>query len=86
MTLAAIFGPDLFLVFLVAILGWAIPIWAIIDAAGTPAVVFYGAGSNKTAWVIVLLVTMLLGIGILFGAYYLIGVRPKLRRQVPASG
>ena len=87
MTLAAIFGPDLFLVFLVAILGWAIPIWAIIDAASKPAeAAFYGARSNKTAWILVLLVTMLLGLGLFFGAYYLIGVRRKVRGQVQASG
>ncbi len=86
MTLAAIFGPDLFLVFLVAILGWAIPVWAIVDAASKPAVAFYGAGSNRTAWILVLLVTMLLGLGLFFGAYYLIGVRRKVRGQVQASG
>lgn len=85
-TLAAVFGPDMFLVLLFAILGWAIPIWAIIDAAGKPAVAFYGARSNKTAWILVLLVTMLLGLGFFFGAYYLIGVSPKVRRQVQLSG
>jgi hypothetical protein len=85
-TLAAVFGPDLLLVFLFVILGWVIPIWAIIDAAGKPAGAFYGAGSNKTAWILVLLVTMLLGLGFFFGAYYLIGVRPKVRRQVQLSG
>ena len=85
-TLAAVFGPDLFMVSLVAILGLAIPIWAIIDAAWHPAVAFYGAGSNKTAWILVLLVSTLLGFGLLFGAYYLIGVRRKLRRQAQPTG
>ncbi len=73
-------------VFLVAILGFVIPIWAIIDAAGRPAVAFHGAGSNKTVWIIVLVISTLFGFGFLFGAYYLIGVRRKVRRQVQPIG
>ena len=71
---------------LVAILGLVIPIWAIIDAAGRPAVAFYGAGSNKTVWILVLVVSTLFGFGFLFGAYYLIGVRRKVRRQAQPIG
>jgi hypothetical protein len=39
-------------------------------------------GSNKTAWVIVLLVaTFVLGIGLFLAAYYLFVVRRKVRQQ-----
>jgi UPF0716 family protein affecting phage T7 exclusion len=46
-------------------------------------VAFYAAGSNKTAWVIVLLVaTFVLGIGLFLAAFYLISVRRKVRQQM----
>ena len=80
MMLAEVFGPDLLIV---VIMGMAIPLWAIIDALSRPAVAFYGAGTNKTAWVIVLLVaTFLLGVGLFLGLFYLISVRRKVHNQV----
>ena len=76
---AEIFGPD---PFILMIFGIVIPIWAIGDALSRPASAFYGAGSNKTAWVVVLMVTTFLGLGVLLGAFYLISVRRKVRRQM----
>jgi hypothetical protein len=77
--LANVFGPGLLISVL---LSMAVPLWAIIDILSRPAVAFYAAGSNKTAWVIVLLVaTFVFGIGLLFAAYYLIGIRRKVVRQ-----
>jgi len=77
--LADVFGLDLVIVLVVL----ALPLWAIIDAISRPAVAFYAAGSNKTAWVIVLLVaTFVLGIGLFLAAYYLLGVRRKVRQQM----
>jgi hypothetical protein len=79
MMLADVFGPDLLIVLVVL----ALPLWAIIDAISRPAVAFYAAGSNKTAWVIVLLVaTFVLGIGLFLAAYYLLVVRRKVRQQM----
>jgi hypothetical protein len=76
---AEVFGSDL-VVF--TFLSVVIPIWAIVDALSRPAVAFYGAGSNKTAWVMVLVVTTFLGLGLLLGAYYLLAVRGAVRRQM----
>ncbi len=79
MMLADVFGPDI----LVVLLANALPLWAIIDALSRPAAAFSAAGSNKTAWVIVLVVaTFMLGIGLFLAGYYLIGVRNKVRRQM----
>jgi hypothetical protein len=79
MMLADVFGLDLLIVLVVL----ALPLWAIIDAISRPAVAFYAAGSNKTAWVIVLLVaTFVLGIGFFLAAYYLLVVRRKVRQQM----
>jgi hypothetical protein len=73
-------GPNLLVIGLFTMV---VPLWAVIDALSQPAVAFYAAGSNKTAWVIVLLVaTFVLGIGLFLGAYYLIGVRRKVRQQI----
>ena len=80
MILANIFGPTLSVVFL---LGIALPLWAIVDALSRPAVAFYAAGSNKTAWIIVLLVfTFVLGIGLFLAAFYLVSVRRKVQQQM----
>jgi uncharacterized membrane-anchored protein len=73
-------GPT---VMILALFTMVIPLWAVIDALTRPAVAFYAAGSNKTAWVIVLLVaTFVLGIGLFLAAYYLIAVRRKVRQQM----
>ena len=80
--LAAIYetGPNIGLVFIV-IVAVAVPVVAIVDALVWPAWAFYGAGSNKTAWVIVLVGATVLGIGVLLGAWYLVGVRPGVKQQ-----
>jgi hypothetical protein len=79
MMLADVFGPDVLIVLLVI----ALPLWAIIDALSRPAVAFYAAGSNKTEWVIVLLVaTFVFGIGLFLAAFYLVSVRGKVRQQM----
>ncbi len=78
--LANVFGPALPIVVL---LGIALPLWAIVDAISRPAVAFYAAGSNKTAWVIVLVVfTFVLGIGPFLAAFYLVSVRRKVQQQM----
>jgi len=63
-------------------LGVGVPLWAFLDAVSRPAVAFYGAGSNKTAWVAVIVVAFFLGIGFLLGGFYLLFTRPKVRRQM----
>jgi hypothetical protein len=84
--LAAIYqsGPNIGLVFVV-IVAVGLPVLAIIDALSWPAWVFYGAGSNKTAWVIVLAGAMVLGIGVFLGAWYLLGVRPSVKQHARVS-
>jgi hypothetical protein len=74
--LADVFGgPDLVLVLI-----WlVVPLWAVVDVLSRSAVAFYAAGSNKVAWVMVLLVATCLGVGWLLGGYYLIMVRRKVR-------
>jgi hypothetical protein len=75
-------GPDLLIALLVLFLGIGVPLWAVIDAANRPAAAFYGAGSNKTAWIAVIVVAFFLGIGLLLGGFYLLFTRPKVRRQM----
>lgn len=78
MILANVFGPAL----PVVLLGLALPLWAIFDALSRPVVAFYAAGSNKTAWVIVLLFTFVLGVGLFLAAFYRFGVRRKVQQQM----
>jgi hypothetical protein len=82
---AEIFGPDIFIVLIALFCGVVVPIWAIADAARWPAVAFYGAGSNKTAWIAVIVVALLVGLGFFVGGFYLLFTRPKVRRQVQAG-
>jgi hypothetical protein len=80
MILATLFGPN---VPVVVFIGFALPLWAIIDVLSRPAVAFYAAGSNKTAWVIVLLVsTFILGVGLFVAAFYLVRVRRKIQKPM----
>ncbi len=74
------FGPDVFVLLLVLAAWFVVPIWAIVDALFRPALSFYVAGWNKTAWVIVLLVATTLGVGLLLGGFYLLSVRRKVRQ------
>ena len=81
--LANVFGLALPMV---ALVGIALPLWAIVDALSRPAVAFYAAGSNKTAWIIVLLVfTLVLGIGFFLAAFYLVSVRKKVQQELQLS-
>lgn len=62
-----------------------LPIWALIDAISRPSAAFYGAGSHKGAWIAVIVVLWILTgvLGGLVSAWYLISVRPKVRRATP---
>jgi len=75
-------GPDLIIALLVLILWLGVPLWAVIDAANRPAVAFFAAGSNRTAWIAVIVVAFLLGVGLFLGGFYLLFTQPKVRRQM----
>jgi hypothetical protein len=74
-------GPDLLIVLVVLFCSVAVPVWAVVDAASRPAVSFYGAGSNKTAWIVVIAASWVMGLGFFLGGFYLLFTRPKVRRQ-----
>lgn len=82
MTLAAAFAPDLLIVLLVLLCAFVVPLWAVVDAASRPAGAFYGAGSNKTTWIVVIAVAWFIGLGFFLGGFYLLFTRPKVRRQM----
>jgi hypothetical protein len=81
MTLAAVFGPDLLIV-IVVLVAIAVPLWAVVDAASRPASAFFGAGSNKTIWIVVIVVSWFIGLGLFLGGFYLLFTRPKVRGQM----
>ena len=81
MTLAAAFGPDALIVLLILV-GIAVPLWAVVDAARRPAGAFYAAGSNKTIWIVVIAVAWFFGLGFFLAGYYLLFTRSKVRRQM----
>jgi hypothetical protein len=82
MALADVLGGGPSPLFFLLAFSVAIPLWAIADALSRPAVAFYAARSNRTAWVIVLVVALVLGIGVLLGGWYLIKVRHDVRQQM----
>lgn len=81
MTLAAVFGPDALVVLLILV-GIAVPLWAIVDAARRPTEAFYAARSNKTIWIVVIGVAWFFGLGFFLAGFYLLFTRPKVRRQM----
>jgi hypothetical protein len=83
--IAEISGSGSFILLPVLFLTAGIPLWAVVDAVSRPASAFYDAGSNKTAWIIVLIVTLFLGFGFFLGSFYLISVRRKVRLQARST-
>jgi uncharacterized protein DUF2516 len=73
---------DLLIVVVIGFCGVVVPIWALVDAANRSAVAFYAAGSNKTAWILVIALAWCIGLGFFLGGYYLLLTRKKLRQQV----
>jgi hypothetical protein len=64
-----------------------IAIWAIVDAIRRPREAFSAAGSSKTFWVTLLLVTAVLAFYVtaVLGAVYLIRVRPRVWAMTEAE-
>jgi hypothetical protein len=64
-----------------------IPLWAIIDASRRPASSFQQIGSDKSRWILLLvLLTILVNLGgIIAASVYLATVRPKLASIGPGS-
>jgi len=76
-----VFGPDLLIVLLVVLIPIGLSIWAIVDVSSHSKHDFSEAGSSKTAWIVVIaLFTIFYGFGSLIAIYYLIRVRPKVRK------
>ncbi len=73
-------GPlELLIILVVAAVALALPIWAIVDAAGRPDGVWVAAGQNKTLWIVLIAVlTVLCGAGWIIALIYLLAIRPKL--------
>jgi hypothetical protein len=81
MELAAVFGPGPLIALVLLVCGVAVPLWAIVDAATRPAAAFSRVGSNKTAWIVVIVIAWLIGLGFFLGGFYLLFTRRKIRRQ-----
>ena len=75
-------GPDLLVALIILFLAVGVPFWAVFDASSRPADAFFGAGSNKTAWIAVIVVAFFLGVGLFLGGFYLVFTRPKVRQQM----
>jgi hypothetical protein len=79
--LGDIFGPDIFIVFVIFAVMLIVPLWAIVDAASRPSGAFAAAGSNKAMWVAIIIVGWLLTgfVGVILACVYLGSIRPRVR-------
>jgi hypothetical protein len=79
--LGDVFGPDLFVVLVVVVVGLVIPVWAIVDAASRPSAAFAAAGSSKAMWITLIVVFWLVTglIGFVLACVYLASIRPRVR-------
>lgn len=79
--LGDVFGPDLFVVLVVVLVGLVIPVWAIVDAASRPSAAFAAAGSSKAMWITLIVVFWLVTglIGFVLACVYLASIRPRVR-------
>ena len=69
-------GPEILILLLI----FGVPVWALIDIATRPEESFAAVGRNKTNWVVLMIVGIILIFPLAFVAalVYLIAVRPKL--------
>ena len=76
-----IFGPDIFVVLIVAVAGLLVPIWAIADAASRPTGAFVAAGSSKALWITLIVVFWLVTgvVGFVLACVYLAAIRPRVK-------
>jgi len=76
-----VFGPDLFIVAIIGLLGFVIPIWAIVDAASRPSAAFSAAGSSKVMWISLIAVFWFITgiVGLILAVVYLASIRPRVR-------
>jgi hypothetical protein len=77
---ADIFGSALFFA-LIALVGLAVTIWALVDAISRPSGAFAAAGSNKALWITLIIVFWLLTgiVGPILAVVYLASIRPRVR-------
>ncbi|MHB8379762.1 MAG: DUF2516 family protein [Acidimicrobiales bacterium] len=81
MFVSMIFGPDLLIIAAIPLVLFGLSIWAIVDVSSHSKGDFYQAGSSKVAWIIVIaLFTFFYGFGSFIAIFYLIRVRPKVRK------
>ena len=68
-------------------MGFALNVYGAVDARATPKEVFDAVGQSRTLWMTLTLVgPFLLVIGVGIGCYYVLRVRPDLRRELVARG
>ncbi|HEV8295811.1 MAG TPA: DUF2516 family protein [Acidimicrobiales bacterium] len=87
-------SPELTLIFVVLVIVaivavfYALPIWTIVDAARRPDWQFQLTGTNKTVWIVLAIVGMVVcaPVGLVSGIIYLASVRPKLEQIQPPHG
>ena len=72
--------PEMLIILLLAILGLVFPIWGIADAAGRPDSAWARAEQNKTLWIVLQAVGMLVCFGWMLAAVYLLVISPKVKQ------
>ena len=73
--LVAAFAPGVVAIIVVASLG--LSIWALVDALSRPAWAFRASGNNKTLWVVLEAVGLVV-CGLILSLVYLIAIRPRV--------
>lgn len=78
--------PTLVAIALIAV-AVIIPAWAIGNAVGTPSATFAAIGRSKGKWIGWMIALFLFGdfLSLLVAVYYLINVRPQIRRELVSS-
>ncbi len=88
--MAEVFGVDGLLVLLILLVpvSFGLVLWAVIDAAQRPEEAFRRAGQNKTLWIILSIVGLVV-LGFVGGAValvYLTAIRPRVKEQQAIAG
>lgn len=69
----------------IALAGLVVTLWAIIDAASTPASTFRNAGSSKALWMVLISILYFVTVypGVITAIIYLSVIRKRLHQSAP---
>ena len=79
-------SSEIGLLLLLMALGWGLMVWGLADAAGRPQSAWTAAEENKTLWVALQAIALVVPFGFVIPIVYLVSIRPRVRDAQDTAG